>query len=55
LDNFTPDDDKNIDVYYGDLYIGKYGVNSAVSEFANEKGYRVNITDEKFATWYFKK
>jgi len=55
LDNFKPDDDKNVDVYYENLYLGKYGVNSAVIEFANDKGYKINTTEEKFATWYFKK
>ena len=55
LHNFTPDKDKNMDVYYEGNYIGKYGINSAVIEFANKKGYQINTTEEEFATWYFKK
>jgi hypothetical protein len=44
-----------MDVYYEGNYIGKYGINSAVIEFANKKGYQINTTEEEFATWYFKK
>ena len=53
LVNFEPDVDKNMSVYYQNQFIGRYGVNSAVSEFCEEKGYKPNISDEEFATWYF--
>lgn len=53
LHNFTPDDGKNMKVYYNGDYIGKYGVNSAVKEFCENNKYEFKVTDEEFATWYF--
>ena len=53
IQNFEPDNDKNMDIYFNNLYLGKYGVNSAVLEFCEENGYIPKVTEEYFATWYF--
>jgi hypothetical protein len=53
IQNFKPDNDKNMDIYFNNLYLGKYGVNSAVLEFCEENGYTPKVTEEYFATWYF--
>lgn len=51
--DFKPDLDKNMPVYYENRYIGRYGINSAVLEFCEDKGYTPRVTEEEFATWYF--
>ena len=54
--NFAPNGkDKYIYSYMNDgsqIYNGIFGVNPAVDEFCNEKGYSVNITEEWFGTWW---
>jgi hypothetical protein len=35
------------------FYHGIFGVNPAVDEFATKHGYKVNVTQEWFGTWYF--
>jgi len=34
-------------------YAGEFGVNPAVDEFSKSFNYKVNLTTEQFATWYF--
>lgn len=34
-------------------YIGEFGVNPAVDEFCAQHGYKFNLTNEWFGTWYF--
>jgi len=47
--------DKHIWSDSGRYYHGIFGVNPAVDEFCKSNGYGVNLTDEWFGTWYFKK
>ena len=37
------------------IYAGIFGVNPAVDEFCEQNDYKIELTDEWFSTWYFKK
>lgn len=47
--------DKHIWSDSGRYYHGVFGVNPAVDEFCETNNYKVNLTNEWFGTWYFKK
>jgi hypothetical protein len=38
-----------------DNYAGQFGVNPAVDEFCKKNGYKFNLTEEWFSSWYFTK
>jgi hypothetical protein len=38
-----------------DNYAGQFGVNPAVDEFCKKDGYKLDLTNEWFASWYFTK
>ena len=38
-----------------DNYAGQFGVNPAVDEFCKKHGYKFDLTNEWFASWYFTK
>jgi hypothetical protein len=54
--NFLPNK-KDKHIWSGNMsfYHGVFGVNPAVDEFCQEKGYTPTITDEWFGTWMVKK
>jgi hypothetical protein len=55
IKNFVDEGDKNMKIFYENNYLGKYGINTAVTEFCESKGYIPKITNEEFGTWYFHK
>lgn len=52
--NFAPNG-KDKFIYSEGFYHGVFGVNPAVDEFCKENKYKIDLTEEWFGTWSFKK
>ena len=46
---------KDKHIYTGNFYHGVFGVNPAVDEFCKKNKYKIELTNEWFGTWSFKK